>query len=319
MHQDGEKKEGVFVLPVKNAAGYYLNALYLRKVVKKIQPDIINVHYASGYGTLARIAGLKKYVLNVWGSDVFDFPYESKIKMSIIRKNLAGAFQIASTSEVMEKQILKLIKPKREIVVTPFGIDTNVFVPSEKTLNEFVVGTVKTLSPKYGIDVLIRAFDHAVSLGMKNSRLILVGGGEQRGELEKLAKSLPSSEHITFIGAVEHTAVPNWLAKFDVYAALSEKESESFGVAVIEAESCGLPVIVSNVGGLPEVVQNTVSGFVVPKGDWKCAGEKMFQLYNDASLRKQMGEAGRKLVVEKYDWNICVNIMKQLFRDTING
>ncbi len=315
MHQDNERKENVFVLPFRGQAGYYLNALHLRKIVKKIQPDVINVHYASGYGTLARIAGLKKYILNVWGSDVFDFPYESKLKMNIIKKNLNNAFQIASTSEVMKEQVLKLIKPSREIVVTPFGVDTNIFVPSKKRSDNFIVGTIKTLSPKYGIDVLIRAFDYAVSLGMNNAQLIIVGGGEQRDELEKYARSLPSGEKITFIGPVEHADVPSWLTKFDLYVALSERES--FGVAVVEAESCGVPVVVSNVGGLPEVVQDTVSGFIIPKGDWKCAGEKMFQLCNNVSLREKMGEAGRKLVLEKYDWNICVDIMEKLFKDAM--
>ncbi|GHV57620.1 glycosyl transferase [Spirochaetia bacterium] len=306
-------KENVFYLPIKNKLGYYLNALFLKWIVRKIKPDIIHVHYASGYGTLARMAGLKNYILNVWGSDVYDFPYESKLKMGIIKRNLGNAFQIASTSEVMKKQVLKLVNPLREIVVTPFGVDTQIFVSLEKAVaGNFTIGTVKTLSPKYGIATLIRAFDYAVKLGVNDAQLVIVGGGEQERELKEFAASLGSGDKIRFIGVVNHTEVPGWLTRFDVYAALSE--SESFGVAVVEAESCGIPVIVSSAGGLPEVVKENISGFIVPVGDWETAGEKIFCLYNDEELRRGMGKAGRELVLEKYDWNKSVEIMNRLYQ-----
>jgi glycosyltransferase involved in cell wall biosynthesis len=311
MHPDTSIEGTIFYLPIKHKIGYYFNAPFLKRIVKKINPDIINVHYASGYGTLARIAGLKKYVLNVWGSDVFDFPYESVLKMKVITKNLNNAFQIASTSEVMKKQVLKLIKPSREIAVTPFGVDTRIFKPKEKSgTRQFVVGTVKTLAPKYGISVLIKAFDYAVKLGITNAQLLIVGGGDQRKELQALAASLPSSQQIQFIGPVKHDEVPEYLTKFDIYVALSE--SESYGVAVVEAESCGIPVIVSSAGGLPEVVDGNISGFIVPVGDWKTAGKKIFKLYHDTTLREKMGQAGRALVLERYNWNSCVNIMKKV-------
>lgn len=78
----------VVYLPVKGMRGYYLNAVVLKRLYKKERFDVINVHYASGYGTLARIARLPHILLSVWGSDVYDFPYESRIKEYILKKNL---------------------------------------------------------------------------------------------------------------------------------------------------------------------------------------------------------------------------------------
>ena len=310
--------ENTHVLQVRNAFGYYLNAGELHSIVAKLQPDVVNVHYASGYGTLARRARIGKYILNVWGSDVFDFPYESKLKMRIIQKNLRAAEQIASTSEVMKRQTEKLIAPKKEIVVTPFGVDTTVFAPKEKApQDKIVIGTVKTLSPKYGIDVLIKAYNEAFVNGLTNSELLIVGGGPQEAELKALAKSLPSAGNIQFLGFVKHDEVPKYLTQFDVYVALSESESESFGVAVVEAESCGVPVIVSNVGGLPEVVLDGETGFVVPHGDYAAAAEKMLLLSNNSDLRKKMGESAREFVCKKYAWNVCVGIMENMFNASI--
>ena len=304
------------VLKVRNAFGYYLNALEVHRIVKEIKPDVVNVHYASGYGTLARFSRIGRYILNVWGSDVFDFPYESKIKMKIIKKNLIAAEQIASTSEAMKIQTEKLIKPKKEIIVTPFGVDTNVFCPKEKQDSDnIIIGTVKTLSPIYGIDELIKAYNEAYIKGLTNSELLIVGGGPQENDLKALAASLPSGQKIKFLGFVKHDDVPDYLRKFHIYVALSK--SESFGVAVVEAEACGVPVIVSNVGGLPEVVKNKETGFIVQNGDYVAAAEKILFLSANNNLREIMGTNARNFVCSKYSWDVCVDIMKNLFKDFV--
>ncbi len=58
---------------------YLTKAGQVKKLVRQIRPDVINVHYATSYGTVAALAGLKNYVLSVWGSDIFDFPNHLKI------------------------------------------------------------------------------------------------------------------------------------------------------------------------------------------------------------------------------------------------
>lgn len=302
----------VFVLSIKGTIGYYLNALEVHKIVGKIKPDIINVHYASGYGTLARMSKIGRYILNVWGSDVFEFPYESKIKMNIVKKNLLSATQIASTGYVMKKQVERLVKVKKDIVVTPFGIDTSFFTPQKKEESDkIIIGTVKTLLQKYGINYLIQAYNYAYENGLKNSELLIVGGGSQKEELVSLANSLPAKKNITFVGVIPHSDVPKYLTQFDIYVALSE--SESFGVAIVEAEACGIPVIVSDVGGLPEVVENNETGVIVPAKNYIEAGKAILALASDKTLRTEMAMKARTLAVERYDWNLCVKIMENLF------
>ena len=143
--------------------GYYMNAHEFSKLVKKIKPDVINVHYASGYGTLARISNISHYILSIWGSDVYDFPYESRLKNYILKKNVKKAEMLASTSECMANQLRKVMgNEKLEIAITPFGVDLNLFDPSKYPKDDnddFVVGTVKALESKYGIYELILAFD----------------------------------------------------------------------------------------------------------------------------------------------------------------
>lgn len=103
----------VIYLHFGGVAGYYLNAIEMHNICEREQADVINVHYASGYGTLARIAKLPNVILNVWGSDVYEFPCRGKIQEKILRKNLAYANIIASTSYAMKCQIEKFLDKKR--------------------------------------------------------------------------------------------------------------------------------------------------------------------------------------------------------------
>ncbi|MEP6875123.1 MAG: glycosyltransferase, partial [Burkholderiales bacterium] len=232
----------VFMLPRNSALGYFTNALRVREVLGAWRPDVLNAHYASGYGTTAALSGVRPVLLSVWGSDVFDFPYESAFKARLIRGNLRRATAIASTSHAMARQVQRLVPALTDIAVTPFGVDLARFAPdlSGRTRGQLTIGIVKSLAPKYGVDLLLRAFaglvaDAEVKALPDDCRLHVVGDGPQRAELESLARELGIASRVEFAGAVPHADVPAWLNRFDVYAAPSRLDSESFGVAVIEA------------------------------------------------------------------------------------
>jgi len=108
------------------------------------------------------------------------------------------------------------------ISVIPFGIDTKKFnkIIDQRTddKEEIVVGTVKTLAPKYGIDILIRAFAAARESMIKGNykdaaklRLLIVGGGPDKTKLKNLALELNIADITTFCGRVSHEEVPKYL------------------------------------------------------------------------------------------------------------
>lgn len=320
------EKVKIIYLPFGGAKGYYLNAPALRHIYKAGRFDVINVHYASGYGTLARVAKLPDIILNVWGSDVYDFPYECRLKEQILRKNLAYAGKLASTSYSMAGQTKKFLVKKREIAVTPFGVDTERFRHEESFKADkkhgFVFGIVKTLSPKYGIETVIKAFAaFAQKLSQEKRekiRLEIYGKGELLDELKVLAEKLQLENQIFFGGYVENRKIPSLLNRMDVFMLGSKNDSESFGVAAVEAMSCELPVVATSVSGFLEVIEDGKTGFLVPVGDYEAMAEKMFLLYSDAGLRESMGKAGRKRVEELYNWEINVDQMMRVYREEEN-
>ncbi len=191
----------VTLLPYKGFLGYFLNVFALKKILKEIKPDILNVHYASGYGTTARLANFSPYVLSVWGSDVFEFPYRSFFHKKLLQKNLNSADVIASTSLSMAKQTQRFVGDHKKIEITPFGVDLDKFCTSHFESNSstgtICIGTVKTLKHVYGIDILLKSLS-IIYKDMKSEfpelskqlNFRIVGGGTDMNELKKLAVEL---------------------------------------------------------------------------------------------------------------------------------
>lgn len=296
--------------PHRRGLGYVLNRRALGRLVLRVAPDAINAHYASGYGTLAAIDASVPIVLNVWGSDVYEFPDASPFHKALIRRNLRRAARVVSTSEVMARRTHAVCPGLRHLEVVPFGVDMQRFRPAAEEPSGFVVGTVKTLAPKYGIDVLLRAFALFVERdAAPAARLRIVGGGPEAESLKRLADGLGIAARVDFVGPVHHQQVPEELRRMHVYAALSRTHSETFGVAVVEASACALPVVVADVGGLPEVVEQEVTGLVVPPEDHHAAAAAMARLAESPELRKRMGGAGRSRANRQYEWGHCVDRM----------
>src|SRR5690606_18282706 len=171
------------------------------------------------------------------------------------------------------------------------------------------------------IDILLEAFSILRTMLQREKpdiaqrlRLLIVGGGPQETQLKKMASELGISEQTEFRGRIPHSLVPQSLRELDIYVALSVRDSESFGVAIVEASACGLPVVVSDADGPREVVVDGKTGFVVPKKDPNAAAAALRRLVLDAELRRRMGAAGRKHVLANYTWEQCVDTMISAYR-----
>ncbi|MFW5993129.1 MAG: glycosyltransferase [Desulfohalobiaceae bacterium] len=327
-----DQRVSVYSSPYRSTAGYFLMVPRVRRLLRRLSPDVLNAHYASGYATTARMAGYRPWLLSVWGSDVYDFPEKSLLHRWWVRRNLLAADKVASTSTCMARQTRSLAPELGEIAVIPFGVDTRRFSAQPRASGkrsgqpQIVIGTVKKLAYKYGIDILILAFarlredllasdpDTAQRL-----RLHIVGDGPDLQKLRQLASDNHISQVTSFTGRVPHERVPEELARMDVYAALSRLDSESFGVAVIEASAARCPVVVSDAGGLPEVVLHGQTGLVVPRGSPEAAAAALRKLIQDPGLRAHMGQAGQAHVQRHYDWRESVRTMLNVLQATAQG
>ena len=306
-------------LPFKGKAGFLFNAVAVKKLTKTIKPDIIHVQQAAGYGFLGTFTDKSKAFVSVYGWEVYDLA-RKKLWKPLVGYVLHWYKHIGSTSHCMKEQIKIVLKGKNTpIAVTPFGINVNKFKYCGVEKSEIIVGTVKKMDKKYGMEYLIQAFAKAlVEMEVlcpsiyERMFLELVGPGNQIDELKMLAAHLGIQGRVRFIGRVTHSDVPKWLNRFDIYAAPSCC-IESFGVAVLEASACGCPVVVSNVGGLPEVVVDNQTGCIVPSRDIDELAKILKMLLLDKKKRVEMGKAGIMWVEEKYEWQHCIDIMEDIY------
>lgn len=293
----------------------------LKQKLKEFKPDLLHAHYASSYGLLGALSGFKPYIISVWGSDVFDFPKKSFLHKSILKFNLSRADKVLSTSHIMAKETS--LYTNKAIDITPFGVDLTFFRPTKPTriseINEgdIVIGTIKTLEEKYGIEYLIRAFKLITDRGHKKLKLLIVGKGSQKEYLQNLVSELGIEKEVIFVGWLPYHEIPMYNNMLDIAVYPSILDSESFGVSVVESGACEIPVVVSNKGGLVEVVEKNTTGLVAEAANYNSFADQIELLLNDKQKREVMGKAARKRVEKHYNWEENLSLMENIYKSIV--
>ena len=296
---------------------YVLKIKRIKHLLKEIKPDILHAHYASSYGLLGALANYHPYILSLWGSDVYEFPQKGYIFKKILQYNLSKADKIMSTSKVMALEAQKYTN--KEMIITPFGVDTKLFHPfdEKKQKNQrTVIGTVKALEENYGIEMLIRAFKQLYNEN-KNISLEIAGEGSQKEFLKSLCGQLEVEEAVTFLGKLQTNEVVEAFNRFHI--AVFPSIRESFGVAAVEAQACGTPVVVSEAEGLVEVTEESKTSIIVRERSEEAYAEAINKLISDNALRIEMGINARRHAIEKFDLENNFKKVKDIYENLVSS
>ena len=147
------------------------------------------------------------------------------------------------------------------------------------------------------VEILARVVKKGVS-----TRLVMVGDGSERPNVEHRARCLGVFDKCVFVG--KQPKIVDYLSAADVL--LLPSEQESFGLAALEAMACEVPVIASRVGGVPEVVTDGETGFLSEVGDVDKMAEDAARLLTDAELRREMGKRARESALSRYRTDIVI-------------
>lgn len=315
---DFDDRVKIHMLKYGGYKSYILNVVEIRKVYDAYKPDVVNVHYMSGYGLMATLAGLRPLVLNCYGSDIFVAPKKNNVLRWIVRFLLKRADAIAATSKAMAEEA-KLIMGSnhKEITVTPFGVDVNLFKKNEERYysERPVIGIIKYLKSEYNIPLLIKAFAIACKKVSTKPLLHIYGSGPLKEELILLCKALDVYDDVTFYDTIPNQEVPKALNTMDIF--VNSSFVESFGVNIVEAMACELPVVATPCPGPKEVIDNRITGIVL--NDW-CENElaeELSELLENPTLREKYGKAGRQKVLRDYDWSKNVETLIDVYKKVI--
>jgi L-malate glycosyltransferase len=147
------------------------------------------------------------------------------------------------------------------------------------------------------VEILARV----LAKGIK-ARLVMVGDGSERTNVEHRARCLKVYDQCVFAG--KQPKIVDYLSAADVL--LLPSEQESFGLAALEAMACEVPVIASRVGGVPEVVEDGETGFLSEVGDMDKMANDAARLLADSELRHAMGQRARASAISRYRTDIVI-------------
>lgn len=202
---------------------------------------------------------------------------------------------------MMEEWKSKVIEGRTSVIPAPFDIekiDSTLHTKREKKGGKndpWVVGIVGRLSEEKRHRDLFIAFRKVKEI-FPNSRLLIVGDGEMRGELELLSRNLGIDDHVDFVGFQENVSI--FLRKMDLFVLPSRTEGTP--LTIFEAMASGLPVIATNVGGIPGVVLHDETGILIKPGHPESLADNIIKLLSDPTKMADMGTNGRKRVIELY-------------------
>jgi N-acetyl-alpha-D-glucosaminyl L-malate synthase BshA len=145
------------------------------------------------------------------------------------------------------------------------------------------------------------------------ARLILVGDGPARHDIERRVAEHDLAGDVTFAGE-QHDLV-SWLSVADLF--LLPSAEESFGLAALEAMACEVAVVASNVGGLPEIIDDGVTGFACQPHDVEAMAERGISLLTDASLRHSITRAAANMVRTRFCTDLVVPMYEAQYVDVL--
>lgn len=226
---------------------------------------------------------------------------------------------IVSISKDAQNRLLEYnhINPKLARVIYN-GIKIHVPESKRKQIKgiaegDMVVATVGRLVPDKDYFTLLDAFAQTIKI-FKNAKLLFVGDGVLRQELESYCADLGLKNNVIFLGFRQDVAELLGCADIFVLSSLTE----GISLALLEAMSAGLPVVATDVGGNPEVVANGDSGFLVPARNPEMMAEKIATLLLNSGLAHSMGETGRHIVETSFSLERMLNDYKDLYLEIMS-
>ncbi|WP_055476143.1 glycosyltransferase family 4 protein [Gordonia sp. HS-NH1] len=208
----------------------------------------------------------------------------------------------------------------------PPGVDTQRFAPDPVLRQRFrerldlgerpTILCLSRLVPRKGQDVLIRALP-LIRRTIPDATLVIVGGGPYAKTLRDLAADTGVAGEVIFTGSVPADELAAYHNIADVFAMPSRTRGrgldvEGLGIVYLEASASGVPVVAGLSGGAPETIEEGVTGTAVDGTDVDAVALAILSILGDRAAAAEMGRAGRRYVVENWQWSQMAARLRQL-------
>jgi len=336
MPEDGgsvrrEEFAGVSFHPVDISAGFSLRALQrVRRLTARV--DVLHVHGARAalFGRLAALSlgrSRPRVIYTIHGFAAPHYPApRSKLLLALERwlAEVTDAWICVSHAE-REALLTARVADARRVHVVWNGVDVERFATVGGQQREarraisvpadaYLITTVCRLHRPRDFPTLLRAFRRVRDM-MSRARLLIVGDGPLRAQVERTVADLALAEDVRLLGM--RRDVPQILRATDVFV-LSSGRWEGLPLTVLEAMASSLPVIASDVGGTREAVVDGESGHLVAPGDVDALARHLQALAADPVVAQRMGQCGLRRVREVFTLERMVSKTAELYEQVLS-
>lgn len=318
--------------------------MHIRKVLKKIRPDVVHTNGAKP-GLLGRLAAISlktKVIIHTYHGHVFH-SYFNKFFSSLIvwiEKALAKrSTRIIAISESQRNELANVYKicPTSKIDVINLGIDVAKFndnggvrrklFRSQYLLNdeEVAIGIVGRIVPVKDHFLFLEIVENLLRKTSKKIRFFIIGDGEERIQLSR-ALNAKQVDHVFFPEEKRAVALTftSWILEIenamnglDIVALTSL--NEGVPIALLEAGAAGKPIVSTNVGSVNEIISDGKNGFIISSRNPEEFSQKLQLLIDDGTLREKMGNEGRQIINTHYQKEVELASVDRLYNELLSS
>jgi glycosyltransferase involved in cell wall biosynthesis len=303
----------------------------LKKVLRRLKPDYIWVHDEFTHSITLQILRHYRFhrapriIAHVAQNHTpgphplfcrkWPFISRTRLKHLLLWPRLDGVAAIAGKSVECARRLGLPDKVPLQVAFHPvFGsekaVGDGISLPWSRETS-FIVGFVGSLTAQKGWQVLLQAVEQLP----ENFKVVLVGDGEQRQDLEHWLKRPALKNRAYYAGVLSKGDLLATYPQFDVLAlpSLTTPDAvEQFGAVLAEAMAWGVPVIGSNSGAIPETIGQ--AGVIVPEGDVPALARAISGMPGDPEVRRQRAAWGRKRFQEHYSCEAHARMVADMLR-----
>ena len=292
----------------------------LRRVIKKISPDIIQAGPIQRTAFLVALTGFQPLVSMSWGYDLLIDAKRNSFWRWATSYTLKRSAALIGDCDTIRREAIRYGMNSKHIITFPWGIDLEHFSPAEENDDQlssdkdrppFNILSTRSWEPIYGTDTIAKAFVK-VSHKRPDIRLTMLGNGSQAGMLHQTfmrsgllvdhtgSQGAACTNRVIFPGQISFQELPRYYRSADLY--ISASHSDGTSISLLEAMACGCPVLVSDIPGNKEWVAPEQNGWLFPEGDADALAEKIIHAIDQRERLNQMGKSARQITEERANW-----------------
>ena len=285
----------------------------LRKVIRDFKPDLLQAGPIQRSALIAALAGFKPLVTMSWGYDLLHDVHNGRAWEWATRFTLKRSAALVGDCDTIRNLAIQYGMAPEKIVTFPWGANIEKYAPAESKPqvpvrqrlgwdeNAFVLLSVRSWAPIYGVEDLARAFVKAAR-EFPELRLFMLGNGPLAPTIRRIFQQGSVMDQVHFPGQVSQEKLPDYYQAADLY--ISTSHSDGTSISMLEALASGTPVLLSDIPGNQEWVTKTGEvGWLFQDGKVESLAERIqFALENREQLAA-MGRAARNLAETRGNWD----------------